>query len=240
MSHPRRIAALLLPLLLLVAAHPAAAQEARDELLRRGLDPSVDGYWSAVMDLDGERLVLYLDSGISPDTRRDPPQHDTALLMAITSGCNTPARAADVHRIIDALLTHGADVNAADDNDASPLLHAVEYCDESVVKSLLAREPDLEARARGGATPMMMAVIHDKPGMVKLLLAAGYDLSKEKYPVEPMAAGKPEIKRLLARKGAAPPASEPESEPIETAPGPELEPTPASEATGSATIGEPR
>lgn len=191
-----------------------------------------DALWSAVMQLDADAAVQALEAGADPSARRSPPQSDTPLLFVISVGCRDADEAADARRIFDALLAHGADVNAADTNDASPLLHAAEGCDAAMVKALIDRGAKLHARARGGATPMMMAVIYNRVDVVKVLLAAGYDIKNEQIPLDSMLADKPEIKRLLSKgkkkdepKAATRPAT------------PEPPPTPE-KAKGAAGIGD--
>ncbi len=184
--------------LLRAAGAPYAASssdEAAAELGRRGLTPDERGYWASVMKLEVDNVRLYLEAGILPDTRRSPPQNDTALLFAVTVGCSRDAEVA--RRMVETLLELGADPDGADDNGSTPLIWAVGGCPTELLRTLVEAGADVQARARGGATAMTMAVVRDQAEVVELLLEAGFELGEDQEMLLTAASGKPEIERLL-------------------------------------------
>lgn len=187
-----------------VAPRGLGPAQARSELARRGIPVVEDELWSAIMDPDAENLHLLLEAGVGPNIRRSHVG-DTPLLFAVTMA---PARgeaakeAALTSMILD-LISHGADVNAADETtDATPLLQAAQYCPPGIVRALIKAGARLQTAARGGATPLMMAVIFEKTETVRILVESGYDVAAERAGLLPLAAGKPEIERLLRQAPA--------------------------------------
>ena len=93
---------------------PAAARQA---LAAKNIEFTAEAFWFALMDHDAERVLLFLDAGMSPNLRREHI-NDTPLLFAATwdYSQDTAGRTA----IALGLIAHGADVNAPDINDATP------------------------------------------------------------------------------------------------------------------------
>lgn len=170
---------------------PAAARQA---LAARQIAFTSEEFWFALMDQDAERVLLFLDAGMDPNQRRESIQ-DTPLLFAST--WNFSEHAAARTAIILGLIAHGADVNALDTNDATPLLHAAQYCPADVVRAMLKAGAKAKVQAKGGATPMMMAVIFGRADNVKALLEGGYDVKPELESLLQIAAGHPEIQQML-------------------------------------------
>jgi hypothetical protein len=174
---------------------PAAARQA---LAARNIEFTAEAFWFALMDQDADRVLLFLDAGMSPNLRRESV-NDTPLLFASTwdYSQDTAARTA----IILGLIARGADVNAPDINDATPLLHAAQYCPAEVVRAMLKAGAKTRVQARGGATPMMMAVIFGRADNVKELLDGGYDVKPELEMLLQVAAAHPEIQSMLKAAG---------------------------------------
>jgi ankyrin repeat protein len=178
------------------------AARARAELARLDIPVEADELWSAIMEPDAEVVHLLLEAGLDPNLRREEVG-DTPLLFAATMA---PARGdaeeeAALAAIMLDLVDHGADVNAADaTTDATPLLQAAQYCPPEIVRALIKAGARLKTAARGGATPLMMAVIFGRTETVRVLVEAGYDVAAERDGLLPLAAGKPEIEKLLKRK----------------------------------------
>lgn len=164
-------------------------EQARRELTRRQLAFTQEGFWGPLMEYDADLVTLYLDAGIAPGARRDPPQDDTPLLFVTSGGCalHDEDRRAAAEQIALALIAHEADVNAKDVNNTTPLTHAAGGCPATVVRALLAAGASTSAKSRGGATPMMMAVIGGHTENVRALVEGGYDVSGELASLLPLA-----------------------------------------------------
>ena len=182
-------------------------EQARQELGRRKLALTEDRFWDRLVEFDTEATLLYLEAGISPNARRQPPQNDTPLLFVTQSGCGAPdtARQAAAAEIALALIARKADVGARSENETTPLLHAAESCPTAVVRALLAAGASTGARARGGATAMLLAVLADREENVRALIDGGYDVKAELPELLPLASGKPGIEALLKQAAAGKP-----------------------------------
>ena len=80
--------------------------------------------------------------------------------------------------IVASLLKKGADVDARDNNDMTPLLSALEAFDgnDAAVQLLLVHGADVRVRNKEGRTPLHSASRHDHPNIVELLLKSGADV----------------------------------------------------------------
>lgn len=104
------------------------------------------------------------------------------LLLGLGLGVGMAARAAapladlieagDTRAAL-ALLTVGAEVNAAQPDGSTALLWAVYHVDEALVAALLQREADPDLGNRFGATPLAEAAKLGHAGLVRQLLEAG-------------------------------------------------------------------
>ena len=74
---------------------------------------------------------------------------------------------------VERLLTHGANVNAADDVGDTALHCVVQRGRVDVAALLLGKGADIEARNKNGYTPLIMAVFHGELRCVELLLDRG-------------------------------------------------------------------
>ena len=71
-------------------------------------------------------------------------------------------------------MEKGANVNVADENHATVLLHAAEDCNSgALVRALIAKGADVNAKAAGGATPLMNAHISACKEIAAMLEKAG-------------------------------------------------------------------
>ncbi len=186
------------------ARAPRTPEQARQELNRRKLPFTQAGFWGPLMRLDADATLLFLEAGIPPGVRRTPPQSDTPLSFITSSGCAAPdaRRRAAAAAIAVALVAHKADVNASDENQTTPLIHAAESCPPQVVRALLQAGASTKARSRGGATAMMMAVLMSREDNVRLLIDGGYDVASEVDALLPLTADKPTIEALLKQAAA--------------------------------------
>lgn len=100
------------------------------------------------------------------------------LLLALATGARAAAPLADLIEAGDsqgalALLTAGAEVNAAQPDGSTALLWAVYQADEALVAALLQREADPTLGNRFGATPLLEAAKLGHAGLIDQLLQAG-------------------------------------------------------------------
>ena len=168
--------------------------EAAATLEARGLPPSQDALWRALMDDDAEMVRLLLAAGVSPN---EPRAHDGATpLLFVTFRQYGGKSAVQTAMVLD-LIAAGADVNRADSNNAPPILHAAQYCETAAVRALLKAGARTNVKAKGGATPMMMAVIFNRADNVAALLEGGYDVKPELDMLRSVAASYPETLRMI-------------------------------------------
>lgn len=115
----------------------------------------------AVKTNDMEQVKALLES--SPEQIKASDEKGlTALHWAATDGSV---------EAVQALLAHGAEVNAKTKGDRTPLHQAVRYGNLTVVKLLLDNNADVNAIDRGGVTPLILAATFQKDAnIVKLLL----------------------------------------------------------------------
>ena len=67
------------------------------------------------------------------------------------------------------LLDHGADVNARDDKDYTPL-HYAATCDTQSVQWLIAAGADIYARSKAGRTPLHAAILENQSETARILI----------------------------------------------------------------------
>ncbi len=123
---------------------------------------------SAVLAGDAARVSELLAAGAAIDTR--DRSSDTPLHHAATNGLTD---------MVALLIQAGADVNAVNWDDETPLL-AVTADGEArhdVIRQLLAAGANVDTADSSGVTPLMWAVTNKDPVAVVLLLEAGADLS---------------------------------------------------------------
>lgn len=84
-------------------------------------------------------------------------------------------RSVDVAEI---LITKGADVNAKDFNDMTPLIHAVKSQDSAVVRILIRKGADVNTGIGSRGTPLMYAW---QPEMVQILLENGANVNAKDF-----------------------------------------------------------
>ena len=78
---------------------------------------------------------------------------------------------------VQAAISNGADVNARNSYDKTPLMEAAEYNQHpEVITALLAAGADIKARDDHGETPLMYAAEYNQnPEVITALLAVGAD-----------------------------------------------------------------
>lgn len=90
-------------------------------------------------------------------------QHGPAIVHVVTNkGKGAIAHAAETGRtgIIEILLKHGADINAADDDGKTPLMHAAQMGHPDMLAFLLDNGADIHAETLNGLTVLRFATLH--------------------------------------------------------------------------------
>ena len=83
--------------------------------------------------------------------------------------------------IVNALIAAGANVNAARDNDATPLSIASEHGHTSIVDALIRAGANLNAALTHGSTPLYIASQKGHKSIVLSLLSAGADIRSPNF-----------------------------------------------------------
>jgi ankyrin repeat protein len=155
-------------------------------------------------------VMLLLERGAS--VRDQDENGETALHRVADMRAHEPDAAA---RMATLLIDHGADPNACNWDDVTPLHLGVRRRNLAVVQVLLARGADVDARDRGrGSTPLRRAVSGTGASgtagtsalmlpLARLLLEHGADPeARDKRGVTVLASTRnPELRALLARQG---------------------------------------
>ena len=92
----------------------------------------------------------------------------TALQQAVANGHISVVRL---------LVTHGADVNAQDEEGQTPLHECARNGDAAVTKLLMEKGAQLEVRDDKGLTPLQVAAALGKAAVVEVLLQNGADIN---------------------------------------------------------------
>ena len=149
-------------------------------LLDQGAEADTQSYddneatplWLAVTNSHTAIVRILLDNNASanrPYTRRTSGPYQTTLLHH--------AVCLKLVSMIPILLDHGADLEARDQDQNTPLLCAARYANEETANLLVDKGADIEARDAEGHTPLLCAV-HNHAGreIVNLLLDKGADI----------------------------------------------------------------
>jgi uncharacterized protein len=164
-------------------------------LLAKGVSPDTrdkDGYpalaWAALRG-HTEIVRALLDQGADPNLR-DQIAGYTPLMHSVSKSkvdTNLP--------VIQLLIARGAEVNARDNGDFSPLMRAAQYNETSAaVEELVSRGADVNAKSRNGWTPLLIAIQSGRSDSVRFLLGKGAD-SNAREPMRGLSA------LAFARKG---------------------------------------
>lgn len=137
-------------------------ERAKGELTAKGIEFSSDAFIKSVRDGNAENVKLFLDAGISPDTRDE--SGSTMLMNAAIK---------NDFSIAQSLIDYGANVNARTNDGETTLMIAALLNAVDTVKILLAAGADLNARDNRGETPLTHARSHRHTEVTNILEQAG-------------------------------------------------------------------
>ena len=135
---------------------------AKGALKEKGIEFSSDSFIKTVRDGNVENVKLFLDAGMSPDTR-----DESGSTMLITAAIKNDSNVAQL------LIDHGANVNARTSEGETALMVAALMNAVDTAKVLLAAGAELNAKDSRGETPLAHARSHNHSEVVDLLKAAG-------------------------------------------------------------------
>jgi len=181
-SHPAEVAA---GAVASAAAAPATAARAAPEpaaearglatLRARGAKLDEHSFYTALSNADVELVTAYLDAGMAADHRFSTgggrqPLH---ILFFGQKACSLSVRPTGpaAGRIVEALLAHGADVNATDENRNTPLMFAGDKCDAVVIRQLVKAGARFDVRNGSGLTALEMGIWSGNDGLEALIEA---------------------------------------------------------------------
>jgi ankyrin repeat protein len=154
---------------------------------------------------DYQKVLMLVAHGA--EVNRPSALGNSALILA--------ARLADSHRVVEFLLSHGADAWATNVWGATALMAAVAGGDEASVRALLAHGADVNAQPAashpgfilgGGRSALMWAAYRGDLTILKLLLDAGADVDAEGFTGTPLSqaawANNTAAAQLLLQRGA--------------------------------------
>lgn len=118
---------------------------------------------AAVVDGDFEETAKLLGQGANIEVK-DPGSGASPLHYAVMKGRM---------KIIDLLLSRGADVNSRTKNGTTPLHTAALYARMEVAERLLEAHADINAKSLSGATPLALATAAKNWPLVDVLKAHG-------------------------------------------------------------------
>ena len=164
---------------------------------------------AALENNDTNQALVLVNAGADPDTRYNPPPAPTLnlLLMQLLHCSTVPAdnsptafmlasgafykqpenaydpqlRRKDDPQLVQAMLTHGANLHALSAGKSTALRGAVCLNYKHVAELLLKQGANVNEQYANGWTPLMESVWHGDRNMVRLLLAYGANVNVQKH-----------------------------------------------------------
>jgi HEAT repeat protein len=160
------------------AAAPAAAEPSSpaDEaaglaaLRARNLTFDEPSFNRALTQADAEAIRAYLDAGMSAN-HVFADENERTPLMILFFGRQACAQGADGRAIVSLLIQRGANVNAQDEKQNTPLMFAADNCDRETLRLLLKAGAKLNTKNWAGLTALSMSIVSGNPGLEELIAA---------------------------------------------------------------------
>jgi hypothetical protein len=139
-------------------------------LRERKLDFDEPSFSRALMTADSDAVRAYLDAGMSAnhvfadENKRTP-------LMILFFGRQACAQGAEGRAIVSLLIQRGANVNAQDEKQNTPLMFAADNCDRETLRVLLKAGAKLNTKNWAGLTALSMGIVSGNPGLEELIAA---------------------------------------------------------------------
>lgn len=116
------------------------------------------------------------------------------------------AKAGNV-KLVQSLISSGAEVNAKNEDGSTPLHSAAEWGQKFVVELLILHEADANAKTENGETPLHYSALQGRADIAELLLANGADINAidnaKRTPLhQALRWGKHDVAELLMSRGA--------------------------------------
>lgn len=198
-THPdprvRRMAEATLPMLkrgrTASAVLPAGGTAANPDTEAKGLSVLQDkdalfteqGFYQALTQADKEKVAAYLDSGMSPNHAFEMMNGATPLFVLLfgPNACKPGVRptVAATRKLLQLLISRGADPNLADAKGNVPLMPAAQKCDAEVIRLLLEAGANYTVTNAQGLTPLEFGLWSATDG-AKALVEAGARLPADK------------------------------------------------------------
>ena len=140
----------------------AEGGNARDELVKNGIEYSENSFLKCAGDGDLENVKLFLAEGMEINAKNE--YGETALMAGAVSG-NT--------NIVKVLLEKGADPNLKDNDGSTALIASAMWENTEIVKLLVDNGTDVNVSNKYGKTALMLAAEYGQVENVKLLMKGG-------------------------------------------------------------------
>ena len=127
-------------------------------------------FWSALKKGNYDKILYYLDNGLSPSTLDN--QNMSPLAYGIKSNNK---------QIIKLLIKYDADIDGAFLNNLSPLIYASYLNRFELIQTLLENNADVNKQDNLGKTALMVAIEKEYPKIVKLLIKSKIDVEVSDY-----------------------------------------------------------
>jgi len=160
------------------APEPSGNEEKGLATLReRKIDFDEGSFYRALSEADVEAVRGFLDGGMGANYVFVGSNHRTPLMILYfnQAPCATPEKA---HELTGLLIKKGANVNAKDEKQNTPLMFAADKCDRETLRMLLKAGAKLDAKNWSGLTALEMTIYSGNPGLEELI-AAGARLKPE-------------------------------------------------------------
>jgi ankyrin repeat protein len=122
------------------------------------------------MTADGDAIRAYLDGGMSAN-HVFADENQRTPLMLLFFGRQACAKGAEGRETVALLLQRGANVNAQDEKQNTPLMFAADSCDRETLRMLLKAGAKLNTRNWAGLTALSMGIVTGNPGLEELIAA---------------------------------------------------------------------